>query len=113
MLSASPSRLVVLVYDHLLGSLGKARYAIVSQQPEARIEALTKAREAVSELLATLDHARGGEIAAQLASLYTFFLSELADIGANPRPEALDRLIAMVGELREAFAKVDVGGAAA
>lgn len=108
-LSATPGRLVVLVYDHLLGALARVRIAIDAGAPEPRIEALTQAREAVGELMATLDHERGGGIATQLASLYTFFLAELAELGRSPRAEVLDRLVAMVSELRDAFAVAERG----
>ena len=62
-----------------------------------------RARDAVGELIATLDRQRGGVVAGQLGGLYTFFLRELTSLGIDPAVERLDRVTAMVRELREAF----------
>jgi flagellar secretion chaperone FliS len=103
-LSATPGQLVVMVYDHLLQNLHRAHLAMEKDDAVMRGEALGKSREALSELLATLDHDKGGAIAQQLASLYTFFLGELATIGVRPDLTKLERITAMTADLREAFA---------
>ncbi len=110
-LSATPGELVVIVYDHLLASLLRARTAIAAGDVEARVEELGRSRDAVAELLGTLDRERGGAVAGQLASLYTFFLKELTSLGVEPQVDRLDRVVAMVRELREAFVAVQRGGA--
>lgn len=102
-LSATPGELVVLVYDHLLASLLRARAAIGTKDLEGRVTELGRARDAVAELLATLDREQGGAVADQLAALYAFFLSELSSLGVDPRVDRVDRIVAMVRELREAF----------
>lgn len=105
-LSASPGELVVIVYDHLLTNLAKARRALgdTPQELEQRSKSLSVSRAAVAELLATLDEEKGGDIAHTLRSLYTFFLVELSTLGVAPNEQRLDRLTKMVQELREAFA---------
>jgi len=108
-LSATPGELVVIVYDHLLASLLRARVAIAAGDHEARIESFAKARDAVGELLATLDRAKGGAVAGQLGGLYTFFLRELAALGIDPAVDRLDRVTSMVRELREAFVGIQNG----
>ncbi len=110
-LSASPSELVVVVYDHLLASLLRARAAIVGGAIEARVAEFGRARDAVAELLATLDRKQGGEVANQLAGLYAFFLKELASLGVDPQVDRLDRVIAMIRDLREAFVAIQTGAA--
>jgi flagellar protein FliS len=107
-LSASPGELVVIVYDHLLTHLARARRALGStpQEFEQRSQSLTQSRAAVAELLATLDEERGGEIAHTLRSLYAFFLVELSTLGVSPNADRLDRLTRMIQELRDAFAAV-------
>ncbi len=108
-LSATPGELVVMVYDHLLTSLLRARAAIVAKDLEARATEFGRARDAVGELLATLDHSRGGAVAEQLGGLYSFFLSELTSLGIDPAIARLDRVTAMVRELREAFVGIQSG----
>ncbi len=105
-LSATPGELVVLVYDHLLTSLLRARQAVVAQNLEARHTELSRARDSIAELLATLDRERGGQVASQLSGLYAYFLRELSSFGLKPDVQRLDRVIAMIRELREAFTAI-------
>ena len=103
-LSASPQQLLLMVYDHLLLSLRRARVAIERGDVPMRVEQLDKARAALGELMVTLDMEKGGSIAQQLSGLYTFVLGELVDVGARRDLEKLDRLVGIIAELREAFA---------
>lgn len=104
-LSASPGQLVVMLYDHLLVTLRRARLALDGPNTELRGTLLEKARNVVAELLSTLDVDAGGDIARNLSGLYTFFFGEMVDLASKPDVTRLDRLTAMVGELRDAFAR--------
>jgi|ERR1043166_712055 flagellar protein FliS len=105
-LSASPPRLVVIVYDHVLTSLARAQQAQRAGKEEARLAALSTAREGIMELVVTIDAEKGGEIARQLQSLYTFFLTSLLDVGVRRDSRLLERVIGMITELRDSFATV-------
>ena len=105
-LSASPGQLVVILYDHLLASLRRARLGIEDNNVEQRVAYLDKSRAAITELLVTLDEAKGGAIATNLRSLYSWILTELLDIGMRPDVHRLDKVIAIAGELRDAFAQI-------
>jgi flagellar protein FliS len=100
-----------MVYDHLLTSLLRARQSIAANNHETRLAEFSRARDAVAELLATLDRDKGGAVASQLSGLYTFFLRELATLGVQPDVARLDRVISMVRELREAFTAIQQGAA--
>jgi flagellar protein FliS len=104
--SASPGQLVVMVYDHLLLNLRRARLAVEQGNVELRAASLDRARAALGELLATLDFERGGEIAGQLSGVYAFLLGELTDFGREPSLARLDRIVGIADELRGAFAAV-------
>jgi len=103
-LTASPKRLVVIIYDLLLASLRRARMAIAAGKVADRAEALSKANAAVMELLVSTDVERGGDLAQQLRALYAFFFKELLELGRRPDVERIDKVIAMVNQLRDAFA---------
>jgi flagellar protein FliS len=105
-LTATPGQLVVLLYDHLLLSLRKARVAMEARDSETQSECLEKGRNVLTELLVTLDRERGGEVAANLGALYSFLLGELVQVGIRPDLARLDRVAHMIGELRDAFAQV-------
>lgn len=105
-LTASPAQLVVIVYDHALANLTRARMALQAGNIEARVEATGKARDALVELMATLDVERGGQLAENLRGLYGFLINQLLDLGLHPDAKLLDRVTKMVAELRSAFASI-------
>ena len=105
-LSASPAQLVVIVYEHLLTNLRRARLQVGDLDGGARSGSLERARAALTELLVTLDHEKGGDLAARLGSIYTFMLGELSVLGVRPSAERLDAIIALGSELHEAFGQV-------
>ena len=105
-LTASPAQLVVLVYDHALSNLMRARTAYEKGLEAPRLEALHKVRETIMELVVTLDDERGGDIARNLRSLYAFILTELAGAGVHFDVARMDRITKIVAELRDAFATI-------
>ena len=80
-LAAPPGRLVVIVFDHLLVNLRRARFAMDANNIELRAESVAKAREAVMELLVTTDVDRGGAVAKNLRSIYVYLVRELITLG--------------------------------
>lgn len=107
-MTASPARLVVIVYDHVLANLQRARVARDAKRFDLQVEAIGRARDGIMELLVTLDVERGGQIAKDLQGLYGFLLQELVD-GAKIEPARLQRITGMVSDLRESFAVVAAG----
>jgi len=104
-LSASPARLTVLLFEHLEVVMRRAQTAIRNDAIEQRVENLGRAREIVSELLGTLDLERGGDIALDLSMLYGFVLGELLDVGMKRDAIRLGRLIGIVNTLSTAFSE--------
>lgn len=101
--SASPERLVVIVFEQLVVNLERARIAMDRDDIELRVASLRRARGLVSELLATLDFEKGGALAEQLADLYQFMLYELMDIGQRKDVATLRKLVNMATSLRDGF----------
>jgi flagellar protein FliS len=110
--SASPGRLVVMLYDQILLSLRRARVALDAGQIETRAVQIIRASDMITELRMSLDHEQGGAIATNLDSLYAYMLAELLD--ANRRQDAvpLDRVLVIAAELRDAFGQVVASAAA-
>ena len=104
-LTATPGQLVVLLFDHLLVSLRRAKTAMENGEFEQQGEHLEKSRNVLTELLVTLDRERGGEIAINLSALYSFLLGELVQVGVRADHARLDRVTHMIEELRSAFAE--------
>jgi flagellar secretion chaperone FliS len=104
-LTATPGQLVVLLFDHLLVSLSRAKLAMANGDFELQGEHLEKSRNILTELLVTLDRERGGEIAVNLSALYSFLLGELVQVGVRADHARLERVTHMITELRSAFAE--------
>ena len=103
-MSASPARLTVLLFEHLEVVMRRAQTAMRNEQVELRVENMGKARAIVSELLTTLDIDNGGAIAIDLSMLYGFLLAEMVDVGIRRDAMRLSRLIGIVNTLGTAFA---------
>lgn len=71
-LSADPVELVEILYSAALEAIGKARRHLAEGDIAARSRQVTRALEIVGELNVSLDLERGGEVAANLASLYDY-----------------------------------------
>jgi flagellar protein FliS len=104
--SASPGRLVVLVFDAALANLFRARRAIQTGNVDERVTSVGKARDAIMELYVTLNVEQGGVLARNLQSIYAFVLSELVDVARRPELARLESLTKIVTELRSAFETV-------
>lgn len=84
-ITASPARLVTMLYDRLARDLDDAESAIGLADPQAAHQALRHAQDIVQELLVSLDVARwpGGE---RLERLYTWLVGQL--VAANQTKDA-------------------------
>lgn len=102
-LSASPERLVVLLFDGLVIHLHRVKLSIDNNDVALRTASLSKARAIVSELLGTLDFEKGGKIAKDLGSLYSFLLGEMAEVGLHRDARKVERLKDIAEELRAGF----------
>lgn len=103
-LSASPARLLTITFDFLLTQMMRAKMGIETKRPEIALPALDKSRQAVGELLASIDQKQGGELAHRLTSVYVFVLAELVEVGRFMDATRLSRNTQLIQELRDAFA---------
>lgn len=105
-MTASPTQLVVMLYD---GAGRFLRQAVALQQEGRATEAnapLARAQAIVEELLATLDVERGGEIATRLQAIYVFALGVFTDQRFKPDPEELTKIVELLAELRQSWAQI-------
>ena len=101
--SMSPARRLVFLYGQVVANLRQAGRFLERGEGEARSRALTRARDIMGELLCTLNFQEGGEIAANLASLYLWMMDETLEVDRRRDPKRLERLTAMVAELHAAW----------
>jgi flagellar secretion chaperone FliS len=111
-LTAPPGRLVVMLYDGCLRFLFQSAYAMREGNRKVAQERLRRAEAIIDELRASLDHDKGGEIAANLDALYGFSRSHLIKAWTENDAEKIDEVARLMGELRDAWAQIASGEAA-
>lgn len=100
---ASPHRLIAMLYDGAIEAMQKALHALATNDIAARGEAITKAIRILTEgLKASLD-SRGGEITANLASLYDYACSRLLHANLKADGAAIQEVIQLISQLRDGW----------
>ncbi|OIO73345.1 MAG: flagellar export chaperone FliS [Zetaproteobacteria bacterium CG1_02_53_45] len=100
---AGPLGLVLLTYDVLYKSLGRARMGIQQGNMVMEAEQTGRAIEALLELTTSLDMQQGGKVAESLASLYGYMINQLNSGLCSGSTTAVDEIMALVQTLREGW----------
>jgi len=102
-LSAQPAELVEMLYQLAIQSLKKAIGHLKSGDALARSGEVTRAQEAVNELMAALDHSVGASFTQTLASLYAYVQQQILKGHAGQSEEAFQRAIGILTTLQEGW----------
>jgi flagellar protein FliS len=105
-LTASREQLVVMLYDGAHRFLAQASYAMRERNFNEAHRRLRRAELIIEHLRGTLDMEQGGEIAVRLQRIYLFCSRHLNEARVNFDPDRVDRVDALLLELREAWAQV-------
>jgi flagellar protein FliS len=105
--SASPVRLVIMLYEQLVKDLQRAIAAIEKKDVTRRTNELDHALRVVGQLQGTLDLEEGGEVAKNLDRYYHNLRASLFDAQVRVSPEILSKQIQILLELREAWVQVE------
>lgn len=105
-MTASPTTLVVKLYEGALRNARTARVEIEAGRIPERARALDKSFAIVAELQSSLDFERGGEIAIQLNDLYGFVNARLLEANLNVSIEAIDDAIRVLETLLEGWQQI-------
>lgn len=105
--TASPTQLVVMLYDGAIRFLCQAREKMGASDLEARHTLLLKSQKIIAELMSSLDMKQGGEVAANLQRLYGFMLQQLVEANLRDDPKPIEQVLTMLRELRASWAEVD------
>ena len=106
-LGASPHQLVSLLFDALLQSLAAAKGAILSGDIPAKGRAIGKAVRILEEgLKAGLDANRGGEIAANLRTVYDICILRLTEANFLNDPRIVDEVSRLISPLSDGWSQI-------
>jgi flagellar secretion chaperone FliS len=104
-LSASPARLIVMLYDGARRFLHQAAVAMSHKQIEATHIKLRRAEDIVIHLRQMLDMEQG-EVAVRLESIYLYCERELRQARIDGNVKRIEHVSDLLGRLREAWAAI-------
>lgn len=103
-LSASPERLITLLFDGALSAIAKARLHLQSGNIPERGKALSKAIDIVdSGLKAAVNREEGGEVAAALVATYELTIFHLMQANLNADEQSLTQAENILREVGSAW----------
>jgi flagellar secretion chaperone FliS len=105
-LTATPGKLVVMLYDGCLRFLHQAAHALRAGDARECDGRLRRAEAIIDELLSTLDKDRGGVVASRLEGIYVFSKRHLIEARIERDPAMIDKVGELLGELRGAWAEI-------
>ena len=104
--TAGPQRLVVMCYEGAISNLKTAQEKYGAGEYEAKAKAVQKVQDILALLVQSLDFEKGGEIARNLNSLYTYMLRRIIEGDLKRDMQAFDEVILMLQELVSAWREI-------
>lgn len=106
-LSASPHKLIELLFENCLRQIKAARVHLEQKQVSAKGEAIGKALDIVNMgLLAAVDKDKGGEVAERLESLYLYVSEQLVQANLHNDGSKLDTAENILSQLADAWKEI-------
>lgn len=103
-MSADPHQLIVMLFDGAQAAIRAARIHMQAGNTSEKSKSITKALDIVNNgLAAALDHEKGGEIAARLASLYNYIVRLLLAANLRNDEESLNQSERLLEDIASAW----------
>jgi flagellar protein FliS len=110
--TADPRQLVIMLYDGAIRFLDKALINIQNFKKYDEVnQNILRAQDIITELMVSLDMEKGGEIANNLMSLYSFMKKEILNANIQKEGAGIRSVIKMLKELKSAWEQMDLKGA--
>ncbi len=103
---ADPYQLVLMLLDGALGKFAVAKGFIARDETAKKGEAIGQAISIVNGLRSSLDMSAGGEIAANLDSLYDYIERRLLEANLNNDVAILDEVSSLLREIKTAWESI-------
>jgi flagellar protein FliS len=103
--TASPGRLLIMLYDGAIRFANLARRGIEASDPKMTYEGMRRTQDILDYLTATLDP-NAGVIATNLAELYEFMGQRLLEANLRRDASAVVEVVGLLEEIRGAYAAI-------
>jgi flagellar protein FliS len=101
--TASPEKILIMLYDGAIQFLNKAKVAIESKNIEDTHNNIISAQRIITEFMNTLDINSGGEMAKNLFSLYEYLHYRLVQANLKKDIEMIDEVIIHLKDLKQTW----------
>ncbi len=105
--SASPLQLIIMLYDGSIRFMEAGKGAMLAKDLFEQNDKIQKAQKIISELISCLDMDKGGEIAENLLSLYTWVYNRLVEANIQDQPSYIDECVETMRQLRSSWVKLE------
>ena len=102
-MTTDPVRLVVMMYEGAIKALRSSIENIQDKRFEAKGKDLLKAHDILFELMSCLDHEKGGDVAKNLAALYTYMIKRILEANVSLDVQIIDEVIRHLETLNEGW----------
>lgn len=107
--TAGKMELIVMCYEKTLQALHEAKAFIEAKEYEKKSRKLKLALDIIHGLQASLNFEKGGQIAKNLDSIYSYVTRRLLQGDIQKEIAVYDECIRILSELKEAWEKIDSG----
>ena len=101
--TASPERLLLMLYEGAIRFLNAGRKGILERKFEVAHQNIVKAQDIITEFMATLNMKDGGEFAQNLFDLYEYLNARLTVANVQKDVTIVDEVLGFVREPHEAW----------
>jgi len=107
--TASQGRLIVMLYDEAIKQMDIAEEELGKNkvQFDAVHNSISKTQDIITELMASLDFEKGGEISQNLYNLYMFFNRQLVQANIDKNLNPIIEVRKFMSDLREAWMAIE------
>lgn len=104
--TADQRQMILMLYDGSIRFMRKAVLKIEENDIESAHNYLIRARNIISELLATLKPEKAGELGANLRQLYIYMFNRLVQANLSKDKQGVEEVIKLMSTLREGWAGI-------
>ena len=100
---ADPHTLISLIMQHILGNLAAAKGAVDRKEIENKNKMLNRVIGLIGELQNSLDMEKGGELSANLYSLYNYMIRQVTQANIKNDTAPLTEVIGLISEIKSGW----------
>jgi flagellar secretion chaperone FliS len=108
--SSDPHRLIVMMMDGALERIATARGLMNHGTGPEKAQLLHRAVAIIDELRNSLNFKAGGDVAGNLDALYDYMCRRIMQANSANKPEWLDEVSRLLGEIRTAWLQMPAQG---